>query len=61
MIGGSQPRELFKEILSEEEKLVNSKIKPAFKSFMRENPHVTFADRSFEHFKNTLEPDFKAF
>lgn len=61
LIGGSQPRELYKDVLSQEEKLVSSKIKPAFKGFMRENPHVIFADRSFEHFKNTLEPDFKAF
>lgn len=61
LIGGSQPRELFKEVLSEEDKLVATKIKPAFKAFMRENPRITFADRSFEHFKNTLMPDFKAF
>ena len=49
-------------MLAEEEKLVNAKIKPAFKSFMRENPKVAFSERSFEHFAKTLETaDFASF
>lgn len=49
-------------MLAEEDKLVNTKIKPAFKSFMRENPKVVFSERSFEHFAKTLETaNFAAF
>lgn len=58
MLGGSQPKELYHDVLKEETNLLSKKLKPAFKTFMRENTTIQFNDRSFDCFNATLMPVF---
>lgn len=57
-MGGSQPKEIYNEVLKEEIDLLSKKLKPAFKTFMRENTKISFVDRSFDCFNSTLMPVF---
>ena len=61
LLGGSLPKELYNDILKEEISLLSKKLKPAFKSFMRENTTIQFADRGFDCFNATLTPVFKEY
>ena len=51
---------MYQAICKEEKDLVQGKLKPAFKRFMREN-EVVFKDSTYEHFSETLLAKWKEF